>query len=192
MSRKETRGTAGDRGADVHVALLRGINVGGKNKLSMDELVRVFAAEGCSDVRTYIQSGNVVFRAVPALAARLARRVAERIQRRLGLRVPVVLRTARELERVARENPFLAPGADTDALHVMFLLDAPKKAAVAGLDPERSPPDEFVVVGREIYLCCPRGVARTKLTNAWFDAQLATTSTMRNWRTVLKLIELAS
>jgi uncharacterized protein (DUF1697 family) len=73
----------------------------------------------------------------------------------------------------------------------MFLADAPARAAVAGLDSRRSPPDEFAVVGREIYLRLPHGVARTKLTNAWFDSRLATTSTMRNWRTVLKLVELA-
>lgn len=189
MSQKQERAVSA---ADVHVALLRGINVGGKNRLSMDDLVGVFVEEGCRDVRTYIQSGNVVFRAAPALVDRLALRVTERVRRRLGLRVPVVLRTARELAHVARGNPFLTADADTDALHVMFLADAPKKAAVAGLDAKRSPPDEFAVICREIYLRCPRGVARTKLTNAYFDARLATTSTMRNWRTVLKLVELAS
>jgi uncharacterized protein (DUF1697 family) len=176
----------------VHVALLRGINVGGKNKLAMSDLAALFAEAGCSDVRTYIQSGNVVFCAPPRTAAGLARQVAERIERRHRLRVPVVLRTAEELERVARANPFLKAGGDTDALHVMFLADQPKAAAVSALDARRSPPDEFAVIGREIYLCCPNGVARTRLTNAYFDAQLATISTVRNWRTVLKLVELTS
>ena len=74
----------------------------------------------------------------------------------------------------------------------MFLADEPEKRAVAKLDAKRSPPDEFAVVGREIYMRLPSGVARTKLTNAYFDAQLATISTVRNWRTVLKLIELAN
>ena len=190
MNRKKARGVSAGR-SDVHIGLLRGINVGGKNKLPMDELVGLFAEAGCSDVKTYIQSGNVVFRAVPRIVARLAERVSGRIERRLGLRVPVVLRTAQELERVARTNPFLAAGADPELLHVMFLADEPAKAAVAGLDAKRSPPDEFAVVGREIYLRCPQGMARTKLTNAYFDAKLATISTVRNWRTVTKLIELA-
>jgi len=191
MSPKKTRSSGPGGKADTHVALLRGINVGGKNKLPMDELVGLFAGAGCSDVKTYIQSGNVVFRATPKIATRLAERVSERIERSLGLRVPVVLRSAQELERVARTNPFLAAGADPEVLHVMFLADQPAKAAVTGLDPKRSPPDEFAVVGREIYLRCPQGMARTKLTNAYFDAKLATISTVRNWRTVTKLIELA-
>jgi uncharacterized protein (DUF1697 family) len=191
MNRKKAHSAGSGRTADTHVALLRGINVGGKNKLPMDELVGLFTEAGCSDVKTYIQSGNVVFRAAPRIAARLADRISESIERRLGLRVPVVLRTAQELERVGRKNPFLAAGADPEVLHVMFLADEPTKAAVAGLDAKRSPPDEFAVVGLEIYLRCPQGVARTKLTNAYFDSRLATTSTVRNWRTVSKLIELA-
>jgi uncharacterized protein (DUF1697 family) len=73
----------------------------------------------------------------------------------------------------------------------MFLADEPEKRAVAVLDRDRSPPDEFVVRGKDIYLSCPNGVARTKLTNAWFDRKLVTVSTGRNWRTVLKLHELA-
>jgi uncharacterized protein (DUF1697 family) len=82
------------------------------------------------------------------------------------------------------------PGAENH-LHVLFLADQPGAAAVASLDPDRSPPDAFVVRGREIYLRCPNGVGTTKLTNAWFDSRLATISTGRNWRTVLKLFELA-
>jgi uncharacterized protein (DUF1697 family) len=105
--------------------------------------------------------------------------------------VPVVVRSADELCAVARANPFLRKASDTAALHVAFLADAPAADKVAVLDPKRSPPDEFAVVGREIYLRCPTGMAKTKLTNAYFDSKLATISTARNWNTVLKLIELA-
>ncbi len=177
----------------THVALLRGINVGGKNKLVMSALVALFGAAGCREVRTYIQSGNVVFRAASALAARLADELQRRIQREHGLSVPVVLRTADELEHVVRGNPFLRAkgGASEEFLHVAFLANEPARSALATLDPRRSPPDEFEVRGREIYLRCPNGIARTKLTNAYFDARLATTSTLRNWRTVRKLLELA-
>ena len=86
----------------------------------------------------------------------------------------------------------MAAGAETDKLHVVFLADLPDGAHVEALDPNRSPSDEFAVLGREIYLHCPNGLARTKLTNNYFDSRLSTTSTMRNWRTVLKLLELSA
>ena len=176
----------------TYVALLRGINVGGKNKLPMKDLASVFAEAGCSEVQTYIQSGNVVFRATPALANRLPAVITEAVTSRFGLRVPVVMRTSGELHKVANSNPFLCAGADEKALHVAFLANPPDSSRVNALDSHRSPPDQFSVRGQDIYLHCPNGLARSKLTNAYFDSGLATTSTLRNWRTVLKLLELAS
>jgi uncharacterized protein (DUF1697 family) len=175
----------------AYVALLRGINVGGKNKLPMNDLVAMFAAAGCADVRSYIQSGNVVFRASADLAARVPALVAAAIAERFGYRVPVIVRTADELRDVSERNPFLAAGADPSALHVMFLAGRPDPARAAALDPNRSPGDAFALRGREIYLHCPHGLARTKLTNDYFDTKLATTSTVRNWNTVLRLLALA-
>jgi uncharacterized protein (DUF1697 family) len=172
----------------THVALLRGINVGGKNKLPMKELAAIFAALGCGDVRTYVQSGNVVFTAESV--AGLAGHIAVEIEGRLGLRVPAILRTAAELRRVVESNPFLKAGVAAELLHVYFLeCEAPAKERVKALDYGRSPGDSFVVSGREIYLHLPNGVARTKLTNAYFDRQLGTVSTLRNWRTVMTLAE---
>ena len=86
----------------------------------------------------------------------------------------------------------MAAGAETDRLHVVFLADAPDAEHVEALDPNRSSPDEFAVRGREIYLHCPNGLARSKLTNSYFDSRLSTISTMRNWKTVRKLLELAA
>jgi uncharacterized protein (DUF1697 family) len=185
-----TKGTL-PKATPAFVALMRGINVGGKNMVPMRELVAAFVDAGCLDVRTYIQSGNVIFRAPAAVAARLPSRVEQAMADRFGFRVPVVTRTATELLAVTRNNPFLRPGTDPDALHVAFLAAVPGATAVAALDPGRSPPDRFSVRGRDIYLHCPNGLARTKLTNQYFDSKLATTSTVRNWRTVLKLLELA-
>jgi uncharacterized protein (DUF1697 family) len=176
----------------AYVALLRGINVGGKNKLPMADLSAMFTAVGCSAVQTYIQSGNVVFEAPAAVAGGAAALVAQAIADRFGYRIPVVLRTAAELAAVALENPLLAKGADPSVLHVVFLAGAPAASRVAALDPNRSPPDELLVRGREIYLACPNGIARTRITNAYLDATLATTSTLRNWRTVLELARLSA
>jgi uncharacterized protein (DUF1697 family) len=175
----------------THVALLRGINVGGKNKLAMKRLVALFEAAGCEDVRTYIQSGNVVFESPAALAKRVPELVRVAIADELGLEVPVVTRTAKELAAVVRSNPFAKAGADESLLHVAFLAERPSRARVAALDPDRSPPDELAVKGREVYLHCPNGVARTKLTNAYLDRTLGTVSTARNWRTTRKLLEMA-
>ena len=171
---------------------MRGINVGGKNKLPMATLSAMFAAEGATSVTTFIQSGNVVFDAPAKLAATIAARIERQIEKQLALRVPLVLRSNAEMGDAAARNPFLAAGVDADELHLMFLADKPAAKLVAALDAQRSPGDSFALVGRDLYLRLPNGAARTKLTNAYFDKALATVSTMRNWRTVLKLCELAA
>lgn len=172
------------------VALLRGVNVGGKNRLPMRDLAAAFTRAGCSEVLTYIQSGNVVFRAGASLAGRVPSVAARAVETGFGFRPAVLLRSAAELRSVARSNPFLRSGADPDALHVAFLSGRPEPAAVASLDPNRSPPDAFAVRGREVYLHCPRGFGRSKLGNDWLESKLGTASTIRNWRTVLALVDL--
>ncbi len=171
--------------AALHVALLRGINVGGRNQLPMRELAALFAGAGCREVRTYLQSGNVVFASEET--AGLEPRLAGAIEAQFGMRVPVVVRSAEEMRQAVRGNPFVKARVPEEMLHVYFLADAPDAAAIKGLDAKRSPEDTFVVAGREIYLHLPSGVARTKLTNVYFDKALGTVSTMRNWRTCLAL-----
>jgi uncharacterized protein (DUF1697 family) len=156
----------------------------------MRDLAAMFEEAGCTGVVTYIQSGNVVFLATDACADRVPAAVEKAIAGRFGIRTPVVTRTARELRAVAHANPFLRRGAETEGLHVLFLADRPAPGRVAALDPRRSPGDEFVARGREIYLRFANGAGRSRLTNEHFDRTLATTSTMRNWRTVLKLVEM--
>jgi uncharacterized protein (DUF1697 family) len=174
----------------TYLALLRGINVGGKHKLPMKDLIEIFVEAGCSDVRTYIQSGNVIFSVPADLASRLPALITAGIAIRFGYRIPVVLRTAAELSDVLGHNPFLDAGAAEDELHVVFLADVPAPHRIEALDPNRSTPDTFIVRGQEIYLRLPNGAADTKLTNQYFDSKLATISTGRNWRTVTKLFEL--
>lgn len=176
-----------------HVALLRGVNVGGKNKLPMASLVSYFEELGCLAVRSYIQSGNVVFDAPAALAARVSASIAKRIAQEHGLKVPVVVLSHEELAEIAEGNPHVAVrGVDLAKIYVMFLQDAPSAAKIGTLDPERSPGDELVVRGRAIYLLLRNGAAKTKLTNDYFDRKLGTVTTSRNWRTVQKLLEMTS
>lgn len=174
----------------AYVALLRGINVGGRNTLPMRDLAAIFVDAGCTDVVTYIQSGNVVFRAQAVLANQIPALITGAIGKRFHLQVPVITRSAAELAKVVSENPYLGVESDFTKLHVVFFADSPDPTEIASLDPDRSAPDRFHVRGREIYLHLPGGAARTKLSNAYFDSRLGTTSTARNWKTVLKLHEL--
>jgi uncharacterized protein (DUF1697 family) len=180
--------TAKSASSFSYVALLRGINVGGKHILPMKDLVEVCSATKCENVRTYIQSGNVVFAASEKTAGLLAPLLARKIEERFGFPVPVILRSREQLEQVVRNNPFLKSGKPEKTLHVSFLADTPAPAAIQTLDPNRSAPDEFRVVGGEIYFYLPNGAGKSKLTNAYFDTRLATIGTVRNWATVLKLL----
>jgi len=155
----------------------------------MARLVTMFEDAGCQRVRTYIQSGNVVFEAPAAIARQVPAAVTSSIV--FGFQVPLVTRTARELERIVKANPFIEPGTDRRLLHVGFLANRPSATRVATLNPDRSPPDVFTLRERELYLRCPNGMARTRLTNAYFDARLQTVTTIRNWRTTLRLLELS-
>ena len=174
----------------THVALLRGINVGGKHKLPMSDLTAMFVNAGCKDVETYVQSGNVAFSASAATANRIPRVIANQILERFGFQPVVMVRTGKEIAAVAEGNPFVGPGVDVTKLLVGFLNEAPDAQLVAKLDPKRSPGDRFAVRGKEIYLHVPNGILETKFTNAYIDSTLATTSTFRNWRTVMKLLEM--
>jgi uncharacterized protein (DUF1697 family) len=164
------------------VAFLRGINVGGKHSLPMKDLASMLEGLGCAQVRTYIQSGNAVFEAPATLAARLPQALHAAILKKAGFEAPVVLRSSAQLAAALKANPFLAKGADPEHLHLGFLADKPSAAAIKALDHGRSPGDSFSVLGQELYLHLPNGVARTKLTNAYFDAVLKTVVTQRNWR----------
>jgi uncharacterized protein (DUF1697 family) len=157
----------------------------------MSELVSLFEQAGASRVVTHIQSGNVVFDATAKVATRVVSELPARIEQATGLVVPIVHRTADDFAAAISQNPFLERGADEDSLHVAFLAAVPTPAAAARLDPARSPPDTFELVGRDLHLCLPNGVGKTKLTNAYLDSKLETVSTLRNLRTVRKLVELS-
>lgn len=176
---------------NTYVALVRGLNVGGRAKLRMDELRALFAALGHADVTTYIQSGNVVFKSPVDRPSELAHGVEERIAGDLALPVTVLVRTRDELAQVVRGNPFLDRRADVAKLHVTFLAAVPDAVPVRELNGQRFDRDELRVVGREVYLHCPDGYGRTKLSNTFLERRLGVAATTRNWKTVTTLLELA-
>jgi uncharacterized protein (DUF1697 family) len=173
-----------------YLALLRGINVGGNNKLPMKDLTEIFTASTCTDVQTYIQSGNIIFNVSPDRLPTLPQIINDQIQARFGFNIPVIIRTLEQLNQTLSHNPYLEHAPDMERLHVMFLAVTPEPEKVAKLDPHRSPPDQFSLHGQDIYLHFPNGTARSKLTNAYFDSKLGTISTVRNWRTVTTLYRL--
>jgi uncharacterized protein (DUF1697 family) len=169
------------------LALLRGVNVGGARSLPMAELERMFRAAGARAAETVIQSGNVIFDSVDAENTGAA--AAKAIEAKFGFRPAMILRSAQRWRAMVDANPFVAAAQSQDHLHVACLAVAPDPAAIAPLDAKATAPDEFVIVGADIYLRLPNGVARANLTNARLDKAFRTVSTLRNWRTVLKLLE---
>jgi uncharacterized protein (DUF1697 family) len=172
------------------VALLRGVNLGSRNKVAMGDLRALFDELGYEDAQTYLQSGNVVFGGRGS-AASIGKDLEGALERELGLAVRIVLRTKTQLRRAVTSNPFVGRQSDPKKLLVSFLAEAPSRAAVRALDPHAHPPDEFHVAGREVYLHCPNGYGRTKIGNAYFERRLGVVGTNRNWRTVTALAELA-
>ena len=173
-----------------YVALLRGINVGGKT-LKMEPLVELFEAMKLANVRTYIQSGNVLFTAAASGAGKLKAELESRIAKRFGLAVTVILRTRRELKRVLDSNPLLQSGSrDSERMHVTFLEDEPAAAAPGASPAAGNPQDEFSLAGKEVYVYCPGGYGKTVFSNSYFEKALQVKATTRNWRTVTKLCEL--
>jgi uncharacterized protein (DUF1697 family) len=169
--------------------LLRAINLGSRNKVSMADLRSLLEDVGAADVATYVQSGNVVFKSGES-AADLANAIEREIKRRLGLEITVLLRTRAQLTKLVAANPF--DGTEPKKLYVTFLAETPPRARVGSLDPDVGGSDEFRVSGREVYLRFPNGYGRSKLNNAYFEKQLGVRATTRNWRTVTTLADLAS
>lgn len=174
----------------THLALLRGINVGGKNQIRMKDLDSIFVDIGMKEVKTYIQSGNVVFTPPARYIDKLPAVIAAAIEKRLGLQVPVVVLERQELASAILNNPFPELAAHPKQLHLVALAATPSSEAIASLDPLRSAPDRYVVHGRFIYLDLPNGAATSKLTNSYFDSRLKTVSTARNWATISALFNM--
>lgn len=178
----------------TYVGFLRAVNVGGNRKLPMAELRAYLTDLGAREVQTYIQSGNVVFRVASVALPRLREAFVAGADQRFGFDLAWATRSAAELARVVSSNPFLvgrSAGVDTKQLHVGFLDAAPRPEAVATLPESPSPPDDYRVLGSEVYFHFPDGVGRSKLANGTTFARLGVNMTMRNWRTVLTMLEMA-
>ena len=171
----------------AYLALLRSINLGRHNKISMPDLRSLFESLGCSQVATYIQSGNVVFTLETGADVAIGSELERLIDENLGVETVLLIRSKSEIEAVVAGNPFQAPDYDVSNVHVTFLATAGESDLSSKTDASAYQPDRFVRSGREVYLYCPEGYGRTRLTNAFWERQLKTPATTRNWRTVTTL-----
>jgi uncharacterized protein (DUF1697 family) len=172
----------------LYISMLRGINVGGHKRIKMDKLRASFEALGFERVKTYIQSGNVVFKGGKLSTLKLSERIEERILGDFGFPVSVVSRSSDEMATTIERNPFLNQrGIDHEKLHVMFLSDAPASAALKTLADLTEAPNQCRSSDREIYFYLPNGVSHSVLMKSPVDRILAVVTTTRNWRTVKSL-----
>jgi uncharacterized protein (DUF1697 family) len=167
------------------VALLRGVNVGG-HRIRMPDLIELFGAAGCEDVKTYVQSGNVVFRHNQRSDQALIDDLEKRMKAEYGFAVPVILRHQDEWQAVLDDNPY--PVDEPTKLHVVFLASKPPAKALDVVDRGAFEPEQFTLIGRHIYLHLPEGMGRAKLPPK-LDIK-GVVGTARNWRSVTKLAEL--
>jgi uncharacterized protein (DUF1697 family) len=175
----------------LSIALLRAINVGGRGKVAMSDLRDFFTELGFSDVRTLLQTGNVVFRSDDRSGSELERELETEAAKRLDLRTGFLVRTADEWERVVERNPFPDEARDDPShLLVMFLKNAPAHAAVEALQAAVKGREVIRVDGPHAYITYPDGIGTSRLTNAVIESNLGTRGTGRNWNTVLKLANL--
>lgn len=176
----------------THIALLRGINVGGHKLVAMSDLRDFLTALGCEAPRSLLQSGNLVFQCASRPRADLERWLETEAEKRLGLRTDFHVRTGQEWKKIIANNPFPTEAErDPARLVVMFLKRAPDQRAVKALQAAITGPEIVRADGMHAYIVYPDGMGRSRLTNALIDKRLGTRSTGRNWNTVVKLGALA-
>ncbi len=164
-----------------HIALLRGINVGRARRVAMADLRDLLADLGYTDVKTHLMSGNALVTS-PKSTRTVAREIEQAVER-LGSGVKVVVRNRTELAKVVAANPFEHVATDGSKLHVGFLSARPEAARVRELDPAGYAPDQFEVIGQQVYQWCPNGFQDTQLSTGFWEKRLGVTATMRNWNT---------
>ncbi len=174
------------------IAILRGINVGGKRKILMADLKSMFEQMKFSNVSTYIQSGNVFFDVEDEVdPSVLAQNLEAAIKKTFGFEVPVIIRTPEEIERAIQQNSFYQAGSDISHLHLSFLSEEPAIEHQAETASYNYAPDKFDIQGKDVFIYCEGKYHKSKLTNNFFEKQLKVRATTRNWKTVLKLWELS-
>lgn len=177
---------------ETYISILRGINVSGKKMIKMAELLKTYEGLNLKNVKTYIQSGNVIFQDKKTKSLNLEKKISKQIFNDFHFEVPVLVKEKNELVTVLKSNPFVNKRKeDTTKLHVTFLSTEPDLMDLEKIKNGVYNGDEFILSGKTIYLFCPDGYGRTKLTNNFFENKLKVVATTRNWNTLNQLLEIA-
>lgn len=200
-----------------YISILRGINVSGHKLINMDALRKSYESLGFHDVVAYLQSGNIIFstkqtapgetapgetapeeavteKTAPeeTVAVELAHAISRQIEKDFGFDVPVIVLSANQLNEVIENNPFAKDSTkDKTFLHVTFLSSLPGNVNIHALEEKKQGDEEVSLVGNAVYLYCPHGYGRTKLTNNFLETKLKVTATTRNWKTTNELSRIA-
>lgn len=174
----------------IKIAILRGINVGGKRKILMSDLRLLLEKIGFKDVKTYIQSGNVIFKSNKS-NAEIISEIKKTVNQNFGFDVPVIIRTSEDLEHIVNSNTFYKQENDVSKLHLTFLSTKPTNDIIGKVELFNSSPDKFIIKDENVFIYCEGKYHKSKLTNNFFEKKLEVEATTRNWKTVLKLLELS-
>jgi uncharacterized protein (DUF1697 family) len=176
----------------TYISILRGINLGGHNTIKMEELKNLLSKFGFKNIETYIQSGNVVYQYKSIATKKLDILIQDKILQQFKFDVPVITLTIDELKSTAKCNPFSKDKKkDTSFLHITYLSDEPQEDNLDKITGLSYSPDEFMIIGKAVYLYCPNGYGNTKLSNKFLENKLKTSATTRNWKTTNELIAMA-
>ena len=161
--------------------MLRGINVSGQKKISMIDLKKLFESLGFKNVRTYIQSGNVIFEDSSRDILKIRNKIEKKIKETFGFEVVIIIRTTKELLKIIENNPF---SKKVEGVYVSFLSNKSGEFDIKEINKFKDKSEEFVIFSKEVYFYCPNGYGRTKLNNNFFEKKLKVSATTRNWKTV--------
>jgi uncharacterized protein (DUF1697 family) len=173
----------------TYVSMLRGINVGGRKRIEMVDLKELYESLDLQKVKTYIQSGNVVFQFKGSTSLELTKIIESEIKEVFGIDLIVFIRAKNEFEKIIQNNPL--KNEDINKLYITFLSEYPSEIPFIEIEKIKDNSEKFSINTKEIYLFCPNGYGRTKLSNNFFEKKLKVFATTRNWKTVNKLFDLA-
>jgi len=176
-----------------YISILRGINVTGHRPVKMQALRQMYESLGFTNVRSYVQSGNVLFRSDRSNTGEMAGMIAEGIRGTFGHEVSVIVLTPDRLKKIILRNPFAnAPGKEPAFMHVTFLSTKPDDPDHSSIDARKSGNEEIHYTDEAVYLYCPNGYGKSKLSNNLIESRLKVSATTRNWKTTNKLLEMVS